>query len=61
MQMQPERDAVSNLNVEAGTRLRETRQSQGLTLQRVEQLGAEIASALGNQEFAVPMSRLSHI
>jgi transcriptional regulator with XRE-family HTH domain len=59
--MQPERDAVSNLNVEAGTRLRETRQSQGLTLQRVEQLGAEIASALGNQEFAVPMSRLSHI
>jgi hypothetical protein len=30
-------------------------------LQRVEELGAQIASALNNQEFAIPMSRLSNI
>jgi transcriptional regulator with XRE-family HTH domain len=59
--MQQERETVSNLTVAAGNRLRDTRQRQGLTLQRVEQLGAQIASALNNQEFAIPMSRLSHI
>jgi transcriptional regulator with XRE-family HTH domain len=59
--MQPEREVVSNLSIEAGNKLRDTRQRQGLTLQRVEQLGSQIASALNNQEFAVPMSRLSHI
>jgi transcriptional regulator with XRE-family HTH domain len=59
--MQPDREAVSSLSVDAGNRLRETRQRQGLTLQRVEQLGAQIAAAFNNQEFAIPMSRLSHI
>jgi transcriptional regulator with XRE-family HTH domain len=59
--MQPERELVSSLSLEAGSRLREIRQNQGLTLQRVEELGARIASAHNNQEFAIPMSRLSHI
>lgn len=59
--MQAEREVVSTLSIEAGSRLRDTRQRQGLTLQRVEQLGAQIAAALNNQEFAIPMSRLSHI
>ncbi len=59
--MHPERDFVSTVTLEAGGRLRDVRLSQGLTLQRVEQLGAQIATALNNQEFAVPMSRLSHI
>jgi transcriptional regulator with XRE-family HTH domain len=56
-----EREIVSNLSVEAGYKLRETRQHQGLTLLRVEQLGAQIAAALNNPEFAIPISRLSHI
>jgi transcriptional regulator with XRE-family HTH domain len=59
--MHPERDFVSTLSLEAGDRLRQVRLSQGLTLQRVEQMGAQIAAALNNQEFAIPMSRLSHI
>lgn len=59
--MQPEREFVSSLSVEAGNRLRDTRQRQGLTLQRVEQLAAQIAAAFNNQEFAIPISRLSHI
>lgn len=59
--MQLEREVISTLAIEAGGRLRDTRQRQGLTLQRVEQLGAQIASALNNQEFAIPMSRLSQI
>jgi transcriptional regulator with XRE-family HTH domain len=59
--MHPEREVLSTVNREAGGRLRDMRLSQGLTLQRVEQLGAQIAAALNNQEFAIPMSRLSHI
>lgn len=59
--MHPEREFISTLSLEAGGRLRDVRLSQGLTLQRVEQLGAQIAAGLNNQEFAIPMSRLSHI
>jgi transcriptional regulator with XRE-family HTH domain len=61
IQMLPEREPVNVAAIEAGNRLRETRLSQGLTLQRVEELGARIAAALNNPEFAIPVSRLSHI
>jgi hypothetical protein len=59
--MNAEREFISTVSLEAGGHLRDVRLRQGLTLQRVEQLGAQIAAALNNQEFAIPMSRLSHI
>lgn len=59
--IQPEQEVISTVSIEAGGRLRDTRHKQGFTLQRVEQMAAQIATTLSNQEFAVPMSRLSHI
>lgn len=59
--MEADRELVSPTGIEAGARLREVRQKQGLTLQRVEQLSMQIATALNNPEFGIPPSRLSHI
>lgn len=46
---------------EAGRRLRQTRERQGFTLKRVEELTEFLAKYFNNPEFSVPSSRLSDI
>lgn len=53
--------SYETISLPAGRRLRDLRERLGLTLRSVEEASSRMAVSFGNEEFAIPPSRLSDI